>query len=305
VDPNQERWLRALWKRRGLPFPEINRKQAWVIPSAEVLANPHGTAPGWFVRRPDGRVIVAMPGPPREMRPMWTDEALPRLRARGLGAPFEARTFRTAGIGESQLAEVLGEGLLRSTNPVVATYARADAVDVRISAVDGPGPGGVVRTAAEHVGSAAALVEDRIGQHIWGEGGVSWPEAIGDDLAARGWSLALDERGTGGQVAVLFGDVPWLALAEWWAASRPDQIDDAAALRAATAVRERAGTEVGLAVDAHEQGPDTIVTIALVAPGIEHVERRTAFLGGSQGRIRAALTTAAAVLARLREGDAS
>lgn len=305
VDPRQERWLRALWRRRGLPFPEINRKQAWLIPSAEPLPNPNGTAPGWFVTRPDGRVVVAMPGPPREMRPMWADEALPRLRARGLGAPFQARTFRTFGIGESQLAELLGESLLRAANPVVATYARADAVDVRVSATDGPGPDGVVRSAAEHLAAAAAVVEPLIGEHVWAMGDATWASAIGERLADLGWRLALVERGTGGQVAALFGDVPWLILAESWAASRPGHGDDAGALQAAAAVRERAGTEVGLAVGAEERGADTIVTIAVVAPGIEHVERRTAFLGGSLGRVRAALATAAVILVRLRGSTSS
>src|SRR4051812_3803372 len=135
VDPATETWLRDLWTRRGIPFPELNLKQAWLIPSAEALPNPNGTAPGWFVRRRSGGVIVALPGPPREMRPMWSDEALARLEAIGLGADVAARTYRLAGVGESQVAELLGEEILRSTNPVVATYARVEAVDVRISAV--------------------------------------------------------------------------------------------------------------------------------------------------------------------------
>ena len=138
VDPGLEAWLRELWSRRGMPFPELNLKQAWLIPSARPLPNPNGTAPGWFVARADGRVIVALPGPPREMRPMWADHALPVLRERGLGAEVAARTYRLAGIGESQVAERLGEALLRATNPIVATYARVEAVDVRISAIAEP-----------------------------------------------------------------------------------------------------------------------------------------------------------------------
>jgi len=301
VGPEAERWLRALWKRRGLPFPEINRKQAWVIPSAVTLPNPNGTAPGWYVTRPDGRIIVAMPGPPREMRPMWADEALPKLRDQALGRPFVARTFRTAGIGESQLAEVLGENILRASNPEVATYARADAVDIRVSAVNGPDEGGTDRTAAEHVAAMAALVQARVGQHIWAEGNTSWATAIGARLKAHGWRLAVEERGTGGQFALLLGDVPWLALAESWSDGRPDHADDAAAIGAAGAVRARAGVDVGVAIDAHERDTDTIVTIAVVAPGVEHVERRTAFLGGALGRVRAALASAAAVLEQLGE----
>jgi nicotinamide-nucleotide amidase len=300
VDPAVERWLRALWKRRGLPFPEINRKQAWIIPSAVTLPNPNGTAPGWYATRPDGRIIVAMPGPPREMRPMWADEALPRLRERGLGRPFAARTFRTAGIGESQLAEVLGEDILRAGNPEVATYARSDAVDIRVSAFDGPGADGIDRTAAEHVAAMSVLVQERVGPHIWAEGAATWADAIGARLEDRGWRLAVEERGTGGQFAQLLGDVPWLTLAESWSGVR-EVAGDATVVRAAAAVRERAGAEAGVAIEARVDGNDTIVTIALVAPGIEHVERRTAFLGGAMGRVRAALASAAAIVERLRD----
>ena len=51
VDPELERWLRSMWDRRGLPFPEMNLKQAWLIPAAAALPNPNGTAPGWWVER--------------------------------------------------------------------------------------------------------------------------------------------------------------------------------------------------------------------------------------------------------------
>ena len=101
-DPDLEAWLRGLWTRRGLPFPEINRKQAWLIPSARALPNPHGTAPGWWIDRPDGRVVVMLPGPPREMRPMWFERVLPDLRRRRLGSysepdPAPDRDRRIAG----------------------------------------------------------------------------------------------------------------------------------------------------------------------------------------------------------------
>ncbi|HMJ79639.1 MAG TPA: competence/damage-inducible protein A, partial [Candidatus Dormibacteraeota bacterium] len=70
VDPDLEAELRGLFERRGIVMPEGNRKQAWLIPSAVPLRNGQGTAPGWWVERPDGRLIVALPGPPRELRPM-------------------------------------------------------------------------------------------------------------------------------------------------------------------------------------------------------------------------------------------
>jgi nicotinamide-nucleotide amidase len=94
----------------------------------------NGTAPGWFVRpgRPDP---VALPGPPREMRPMWDGWVVPRLVGRGLGRPITSVTLRLTGIGESAIADRI-RPLLEGTLPMVATYARADAVDIRIWAHD-------------------------------------------------------------------------------------------------------------------------------------------------------------------------
>ena len=117
VDEATLAWLRELWARRRQPFPETNRKQAWVLPSGAMLANPNGTAPGWWVDRPDGRVIVTLPGPPREMRPMWANEVVPRLAGRGVGLETEVRTLRLTGVGESVVAELLGEPLLRDHEP--------------------------------------------------------------------------------------------------------------------------------------------------------------------------------------------
>jgi nicotinamide-nucleotide amidase len=301
VDPELEAWLRGLWARRELPFPESNRKQAWRIPSAVALPNPNGTAPGWLVRRTsDGRTIVALPGPPREMRPMWHDHALPALRATGLGADVASRTFRLTGIGESQVAEILGEELLRRSNPEIATYARAEAVDVRVSAV-----GDEAEDAATRVEAAAALVEARLGQHVWAMGSTTWSDAA--RLTALGWRLAVVEIGTGGQVGTLLGDVEWLVFAESIAAdvqaargqAGHGDPDEDALLAAARRAREESGAEVGLAVRAHERRGDTAVSVAVVTPEGEHRERRLAFQGGRLGRTRAALNAAGVLLARL------
>src|SRR5688572_382751 len=304
VDAELERWLRELWARRDIPFPELNLKQAWRIPSAEPMPNPHGTAPGWFVSRPDGRVAIALPGPPREMRPMWADHALPRLRSRGLGADAVVRTYRLMGIGESQVAEILGEELLRTANPEVATYARAEAVDVRISAVgDADGQGGGARSAENLVEEAAAIVRERLAEHIWGAGDQTWAGAIGVRLAERGWRLALVELGTRGQLVTLFGDVDWLVLAE----TRPDDHaaeEDTTLTDLARHIRERVGVEVGLAVRARERGGDTAVSVAVVIPGSDHRETRRAFLGGSHGRTRAALIAASVLFVELRDAAA-
>src|SRR5205814_3904941 len=121
-------------ERRRMAMPEANLKQAWLIPGASALDNAHGTAPGWLVEREDGQVIVALPGPPREMWPMWREQALPRLQEGGMGVGRATHTMRLTGIGESALVALIGEEMLRAENPTVATYARPDAVDVVVTA---------------------------------------------------------------------------------------------------------------------------------------------------------------------------
>jgi nicotinamide-nucleotide amidase len=289
-----------------MTFPEMNLKQAWTIPSARPIPNRNGTAPGWWVERPDGRIVVALPGPPREMRAMWADWVLPRLRTRGLGRAQVTRTYRLAGVGESQVADLLGEGLLRAANPIVATYARADAVDVRISAIAEHGADGRTgRPPDELVDEAEAIVLSALGRYVWGRDDDTWPEAIGRCLGELGWTLATREVGTGGTLAALLGGASWLRLAETLAADERDALpsmgmtDDALG-RLAADVRVAGASDVGVAVAIAERGQDTGVAIAVATETTTHVERRVAFLGGDQGRSRAALVAAAVLLETLR-----
>ncbi len=306
VDPEIEAWLRARWERRGMPFPESNLKQAWRIPSCEPLPNPNGSAPGWLVSRRDGGVAVALPGPPREMRPMWSDEVLPRLRARGLGSEAAVRTYRLTGIGESTVAEILGEDLLRRPDPEVATYARLEAVDVRVSA---SGPDATGASAEIRVEEAAAVVRERLGDYIWAEGDTTWADAIGLRLVTLDWRLAVDETGTGGQVAALFGDVPWLALVEAHPSetgppgegARAGHEDGGGLLGRARRVRATGQADVGMAVRARPRGSELAVSVAVVTPEHERRQTRTTYLGGAMGRSQAALIAASTLFEALRE----
>lgn len=307
IDADLEAWLRSLWDRRGLPFADMNLKQAWLIPSATEIPNHNGTAPGWWIERPDGRIIVALPGPPREMRPMWADWVAPRLLARGPAREQEVRTLRLTGIGESQVAERLGESLLRAANPIVATYARSDAVDVRIAARPDAGNGSTARSAVEVASAAEAEVLSAVGEHVWARGETTWPAAIGERLGELGWRAAVVEIGLGGELTALFGDATWLersesrreANATGAGPSSPSIGLEEAAERA----RRDAGTDVGMAVRAAERGLDMAVSVAVATPLRMHTERRLAFLGGSLGRSRAALTAAAVLLAELHRDD--
>ncbi|MBI3751685.1 MAG: competence/damage-inducible protein A [Chloroflexi bacterium] len=298
VDRALEGWLRRLFERRGVPFPEANLKQAWLIPSARSIPNDRGTAPGWWVDRPDGRVVVALPGPPREMQPMWTGWVLPRLAERGLGRSAVTVTLRTTGIGESLIADRLGGLLARDAEPLVATYARAEAVDVRISAHERPGWDG--RAAVE---ATTAQVEGLLAGHVWARGTTSWAEAVAEALDRRAWRLSIVEVATRGSVTALLGEglADRIAFAETLP-DRPPAHDghEADPAHLARRVLAAGGGDVGLAVEVRPRGGDMAVSVAVVDPGGEHRERRLVFLGGDMGRGRAAITAAAVLLARIR-----
>jgi len=298
VDPGLERWLHELFERRGLPLPAANLKQAWLIPSATSIPNDNGTAPGWWVEHGGGRIVVLLPGPPREMRPMWESWVLPRLMAAGLGQSMAVVTLRTTGIGESLIADRLGPLLDRAANPTVATYARADSVDIRISALPEPG-----QDPQDLLASVEARVIAEIGEYVWARGLTAWSHAAAAGLVEAGWRISIVEVGLRGALIALLGDGmdDRLAFAESLA-ERPRPHDGRAATleHLATQVRKLGGSEVGLAVEARPRRGDTAVTIAIVDPGGRHRERRIVFLGGTQGRSRAAVAAAAVLVKRLQ-----
>jgi molybdenum cofactor synthesis domain-containing protein len=287
VDRDLEAWLRELFGRRHLAFPEANRKQAWLIPSAAPIPNEHGTAPGWWVERGTG-LIVALPGPPREMRPMWDAWVVPRLVSRGLGGGTAAVTLRTTGIGESSLADRLGALLEAGRDPTVATYARSDAVDIRVS-----GSGSRVR-------EVAARLRDELGDHVWAEGETTWPEAIAAALDVHGWRIGAVEVGLRGALAGLLGERLGHRLARLEMLPLPGSAGEPDLEALADVARRAAGAEIGLAVVAHERGADLAVTTAVAEPDGVHRETHGVFLGGPIGRTRAAVTGSAVLLRRLR-----
>ena len=121
--------LKSLFANRGFPMPETNIKQATLIPSAQAIPNPMGTAPGWWAER-NGSVIAAMPGPPREIQRMWEREIAPRLKERNPGVAIVTRNLKTFGITEGGLDEMLSP-LFKSENPQLGIYSKQDGIHLR------------------------------------------------------------------------------------------------------------------------------------------------------------------------------
>jgi nicotinamide-nucleotide amidase len=202
IDAELENWLRNRFAGRGTnPMPERNLKQCWLIPSARPIPNPRGTAPGWWVER-DGKIVIAMPGPPAEMTRMWDEEVAPELLARRPGVVLVTRTIKTAGIGEGQLDEMISP-LLKSTNPSIGVYARADGVHVRL---------GAKAPTQEEARALIEPVETELRKilfpAVWGVDDETFESIVGQMLAERGLTLAAMESCTGGLFSNVITNVP-------------------------------------------------------------------------------------------------
>jgi competence/damage-inducible protein CinA-like protein len=184
------------------PMPETNRRQAMIVPSAEALPNPIGSAPGWWVDR-DGAVTALLPGVPSEMRLMWVEQVRPRLVARFPTPPLAIRTVKAFGLGESALAERLAPILTEPPAGVdTGIYARDDGVHVRFSTRGDPS------TLDRCVGEALRVLDES----VYG--------TDDDDLAAV--ALAhLGELGTG-ELSSWEADTGGALLAILSAAARSD-----------------------------------------------------------------------------------
>ena len=275
VDPALEAWLRDLFERRALPFPEANLKQAWLIPSAD------GRSPTTTARRraggcerPDGRLIVALPGPPREMRPMWDGWVLPRLAERGLGRAMASVTLRLTGIGESAIAARLGSLLDAGAQPecrhvCASRRCRHPHLDPRRGRLPRtPRRRSWRESSAEIVGMRR---RPRLGARRRDAGRRRWPPRC----EARGWRLAAVEIGLRGVVArAPRRGSRRAARVRRGARTRPAPHGGQRATleHLAERVRELGAREVGVAVEARERGGDTAVTVAVVTPDASHRE---------------------------------
>ncbi|HEY6284878.1 MAG TPA: competence/damage-inducible protein A [Ktedonobacteraceae bacterium] len=200
VDPTLEAELRAMFAVRNSVMPESNIKQATLIPSAQVLRNPRGTAPGWWIEK-DGHIIVAMPGVPREMYHMWENEVIPRLAPFAGGLIF-TRILRVWGLGESAVEERLGS-VIHSNNPTVATYAKSDAIDVRITA-----KAETREQAEQQVAELETKTRLILGHYIFGVDRDTLQSVTGKQLSSRNQWLAVMDSITGGLLSSTITDNP-------------------------------------------------------------------------------------------------
>lgn len=202
LDPGVLAHIERRFAHRQIPMPENNRKQAMVPEGAEVLSNPNGTAPGLFLRD-GGRCVVCLPGVPAEMKPMLTDQVIPRIReAFGIRGRIVSRVLKTCGISESKVDQAIGDYFREMRNPSIGVLAHAGEIHVRLTC-KGEDSGEITRMLDELEGK----IRERLGPLVFGRDEERLEALVGQLLRERRATLAVAESCTGGLLASRVTDI--------------------------------------------------------------------------------------------------
>jgi nicotinamide-nucleotide amidase len=194
--------IRHFFEKRGLPMPEKNRTQASIPEGAEAIENHLGTAPGILARMQD-KLLAALPGVPSEMKQMFENSVLPRLRQQGGEGFTVVRKVRCFGAGESAIAGKLGSLMDRQRNPLINSTVDAGVITIHIVAY-GPDKKQAEEMAQNDVDNLRSL----LGGLVFGEDDQTLAEVVGRELSRQKKTIAVAESCTGGLVAKLLTDIP-------------------------------------------------------------------------------------------------
>jgi nicotinamide-nucleotide amidase len=290
--------------RRGMRMPDVNRRQAMVLEGGVVLDNPNGTAPGQWIEH-GRRIVIMLPGPPRELKPMMETLVGGRLAARaGRERAFRSVLFIT-GRGESHVEE--------ATQPIYSTWLR-ESPPIETTILASPGQvelhftlrSADAAAAEQRLGKARDEMLGVLGEDVFSIDGRPMEEVVGQLLVDRKLTIAVAESCTGGLLLSRLTDVPGSSsyvlggviaysnqlkttLASVAPALIQEQgaVSEPVALALAEGVRARAGSSIGVGITGiagpsggSEQKPVGTVCTAVVMPGGETRVRTFSYPGG-------------------------
>jgi nicotinamide-nucleotide amidase len=194
--------IRARFARRGVPMPEINARQALIMNGAQVLENNNGTAPGMLIR--EGKcTVVMLPGPPREMRPMFDSEVAPVLKERSGDLLIIRRKLSIFGLTESRTDEIAAPIYTKFTNPSTTILFKDGQIELHLTAQARD------EVEAERLlDELAGPLEAALGDYIFSRHDETLEQVVGDLLKRNGYTLAAAESCTGGLLAGRITDIP-------------------------------------------------------------------------------------------------
>jgi competence/damage-inducible protein CinA-like protein len=295
------------FRRFNRKMAEINKRQAYVLDGAEVLPNERGTAPGqWFQN--DAIAIMLLPGPPSELKTMFEKQCLPRLEKLLPPQVIRTRFYRSVGLTESDLDQLIAPVYTRYTNPTTTILAVSGEIHIHLRA----------RCATAELADAVldevcGQIEPLLGDRIYSNNGDSLEEVVGGLLRKRQARLSVAESATGGLLGGRITSVP--SSSDYFVGGFLTYTDrmktellgvPAAMIEAHTAVsepvastmaegaRRRTGAEYALSITGYA-GPDGdkvgLVFIGLAAP--DGAEVRRVQFPGDRERVRAFSTNIA------------
>ncbi|HXT23583.1 MAG TPA: competence/damage-inducible protein A [Candidatus Eisenbacteria bacterium] len=309
--------IEARFRSFGRQMTENNLRQAMVPEGAELLTNPRGTAPGLWLEKGD-QVVVLLPGPPRELKPLFLEEVLPRLQRRAPAGRMFHREFRVTGLGESHVDHLAGP--IYTRYPEVQTTVLASPGEVQIHLR-------MWSADAEHAGNTLAAIQQALdlalAERIFSRDGSPLEAVVAHQLLQHNATIAAAESCTGGLLAERLTTIPGSSayflgsvvcysneLKTAWAGVPPELISTKGAVSSEVAValaqgiRRKVGSTLGMGVTGiagpgggSEEKPVGTVHIALAGP--TGVRERSVRFVGDRDMIRMQAAQAALDMVRL------
>jgi nicotinamide-nucleotide amidase len=173
---------------------EINKRQAYAIAGAEILPNANGTAPGQWISH-DGRVVILLPGPPGELKPLFASECVPRLARQLPPQVIRARFYRVTGLTESDLDALIAPVYTKYANPSTTILASPGDIQIHLRARCGS-----AEDADRLLAEVGDPIEELLGRHLFSRNGEPLESIVGELLRERRATLSIAESCTGGMV---------------------------------------------------------------------------------------------------------
>jgi nicotinamide-nucleotide amidase len=249
------------YARLGRPMPENNLRQAQVPEGAEWLENRNGTAPGIWIQQKD-QFIILLPGPPREMEPLFDTTCVPRLEKVASGERIRTRVYKVVGLPESEVDQLIAPLYRPFTNPTTTILASQGSIEVHLRA-----RAGTDREANSRLAELGDKIELALGDHVYSTQGESLEEVVGMYLVMRQKTLSVAESCTGGLLAERLTRIPGSSsyflggavcytneIKTRWAGVPADMIQihgavsQPVAQALAEGVRSRTGSSIGLGI---------------------------------------------------------
>lgn len=190
------------FRRGNRQMAEINKRQAYLVAGALPLPNDRGTAPGQWIEHGD-RLILLLPGPPGELCAMWEHECRERLRSRLPQQVIRTLHWRVAGMGESDMDQLIAPVYTRYTNPATTILAAAGDLQILMRA-----RATTVEEAEALISEVARQVEPLLGERLYSKDGRTLEQCLVETLAHRGETVCVAESATGGLLAQRLTSVP-------------------------------------------------------------------------------------------------